>query len=210
MAGTRTSPRVEREAWRAEPSEPRAVDLPNSARATHRERSLGSAAWHLQDFNNTGPATQGGTVLCLTSPELQQHGPISATHGGNSSLPGISRTSTTSGSARWRRLEDLLTNRLAAARARSWRRWRCGNPCPAAGPFRPWDILGATSGSRAASDQRRDRYVTSDATDSDAAGIDSGERSDACRAERSQLRSRKRALRDQATPVWRAGHDPGR
>ncbi len=38
----------------------------------------------------------------------------------------------------------------------------------------------------------------------------SGERSDACRAERSQLRSRKRALRDQATPVWRAGHDPGR
>ncbi len=35
----------------------------------------------------------------------------------------------------------------------------------------------ATSESREASDQRRDRYVTSDATDSDAAGIDSGERS---------------------------------
>ena len=67
----------------------------------------------------------------------------------------------------------------------------------------------ATSGSREARDQRRDRYVTSDATDSDSAGIDSGERSDACRAERSQLRSRKRALREQATPVWRAGHDPG-
>jgi hypothetical protein len=46
-----------------------------------------------------------------------------------------------SGEARWRRSEDLLTNRLAAARARSWRRWRRGNPCPAAGPFRPWDIL---------------------------------------------------------------------
>jgi hypothetical protein len=42
-----------------------------------------------------------------------------------------------SGEARWRRSEDLLTNRLAAARAR----WRRGNPCPAAGPFRPWDIL---------------------------------------------------------------------
>jgi hypothetical protein len=55
----------------------------------------------------------------------------------------------------------------------------------------------------------RARHVTSDATDSDAAGIDSSERSDACRAERSQLRSRKRALREQATPVWRAGHDPG-
>jgi hypothetical protein len=56
----------------------------------------------------------------------------------------------------------------------------------------------------------RARRVTSDTTDSDAAGIDSGERSDACRGERSQLRSRKRALREQATPVWRAGgHDPG-
>jgi hypothetical protein len=55
----------------------------------------------------------------------------------------------------------------------------------------------------------RARRVTSDAADSDAAGIDSGERSDACRAERSQLRSRKRALREQATPVWRARHDPG-
>jgi hypothetical protein len=43
----------------------------------------------------------------------------------------------------------------------------------------------------------RARHVTSDATDSDAAGIDSGERIDACRAERSQLRSRKRALREQ-------------
>jgi hypothetical protein len=53
------------------------------------------------------------------------------------------------------------------------------------------------------------RHVTNDATDSDAAGIDSSERSDACRAERLQLRSRKRALREQATPVWRAGHDPG-
>jgi hypothetical protein len=51
----------------------------------------------------------------------------------------------------------------------------------------------ATSGSREARDQRRDRYVTSDSTDSYAAGIDSSERSDACRAERSQLRSRKRA-----------------
>jgi hypothetical protein len=49
--------------------------------------------------------------------------------------------------------------------------------------------------------------VTSDATDSDAAGIDSGKRSDVCRTERSQLRSRKRALREQATPVWRAGQD---
>ncbi len=36
----------------------------------------------------------------------------------------------------------------------------------------------ATSGSREARDQRRDRYVTSDATDSDAAGIDSSERSE--------------------------------
>jgi hypothetical protein len=62
--------------------------------------------------------------------------------------------------------------------------------CPAAGPFRPWDIL-ETSGSREARDQRRDRQ-----------GIDWGELSDACRAERSQLRSRKRALREQATPVW--------
>ncbi len=43
--------------------------------------------------------------------------------------------------------------------------------------------------------------MTSDATDSDAEGIDSGERNGACRAERSQLRSRKRALREQATPV---------
>jgi hypothetical protein len=67
----------------------------------------------------------------------------------------------------------------------------------------------ATSGSCEARDQRRDRYVTSDATDSDAAGIDSGERGDACPAERSQLRSRKRALRERAIPVWRAGHDPG-
>jgi hypothetical protein len=55
----------------------------------------------------------------------------------------------------------------------------------------------------------RARHATSNATDSDAAGIDSGERSDACRAERSQLRSRKRALREQATSVWRARHDPG-
>jgi hypothetical protein len=37
----------------------------------------------------------------------------------------------------------------------------------------------------------RARRVTSDATDSDAAGIDSGERSDTCRAERSQLRSKR-------------------
>jgi hypothetical protein len=56
----------------------------------------------------------------------------------------------------------------------------------------------------------RAKRVTSDATDSDAAGIDSDERSDMCRAERSQLRSRKRALREQATPVWRAEHDPSR
>ncbi len=54
-----------------------------------------------------------------------------------------------SGEARWRRSEDLLTNRLAAARARSWRRWRRGNPCPAAGSFRPWGIL----------DRRRDLGV---------------------------------------------------
>jgi hypothetical protein len=46
----------------------------------------------------------------------------------------------------------------------------------------------------------RTRRVTSDASDSDAA----------CRAERPQLRSRKRALRERATPVWRAGDDPGR
>jgi hypothetical protein len=59
--------------------------------------------------------------------------------------------------ARWRRSDDLLTNRLTAARAISWRR---GNPCPAAGRF---GFLGhfwkedATSGSREARDQRRDR-----------------------------------------------------
>jgi hypothetical protein len=47
----------------------------------------------------------------------------------------------------------------------------------------------------------RARHVTSDATDSDAAGIDSGERGDSCRAERSQLWSHKRALHEQVTPV---------
>jgi hypothetical protein len=35
-----------------------------------------------------------------------------------------------------------LSESLAAARARSWRRWWHGNCCQAAGPFRPWDILG--------------------------------------------------------------------
>ncbi len=55
------------------------------------------------------------------------------------------------------------------------------------------------------------RRVTSDTTDRDAAGagIDSGERGDTCRAEWSQFLSRKRALSEQATPVLRAGHDPG-
>jgi hypothetical protein len=104
-----------------------------------------------------------------------------------------------SGEARWRRTEDLLTIRLAAARARSWRRWRRGNFCPAAGPFRPWDIL----------ERRRDLgvargFVTSDATASESADIDSVERGDSCRTERSRFRSRKRALREQATSEWRA------
>jgi hypothetical protein len=65
----------------------------------------------------------------------------------------------------------------------------------------------------------RETFWKEDATsgsrfiDSDAAGIDSEERSDTCRArraERSQLRSRKRALREQASPLGRAGDGPGR
>ena len=71
--------------------------------------------------------------------------------------------------------------------------------CPAAGPFRPWDIL----------ERRRDLgvargFVTSDATASESADIDSVERGDSCRTERSRFRSRKRALREQATSEWRA------
>jgi hypothetical protein len=50
----------------------------------------------------------------------------------------------------------------------------------------------------------------SDATDSDAAGIDLSERGDTCHAERSQLWSRKRAFRERPTSVWRVGDGPGR
>ena len=68
-----------------------------------------------------------------------------------------------SGEARWRRSEDLLTNRLAAARARSWRRWRRGTLARQRGRFGLGTFWNedATSGSREARDQRRDRYVTS-------------------------------------------------
>ena len=51
--------------------------------------------------------------------------------------------------------KSLLPNRLAAARARSWRRWRRGNNCPAAGPFGPWDVL----------DRRRDHTVAAENRD---------------------------------------------
>ena len=51
--------------------------------------------------------------------------------------------------------KSLLPNRLAAARARSWRRWRRGNNCPTAGPFWPWDILDRRRDPRVAAGIRR-------------------------------------------------------
>ena len=64
-----------------------------------------------------------------------------------------------SGSGRGKRgggdRRSLLPNRLAAARALSWRRWRRGNNCPAAGPFGPWDVL----------DRRRDHTVAAENRD---------------------------------------------
>ncbi len=64
------------------------------------------------------------------------------------------------GGARWRRLEALLPERLAVSRARSWRRWWRGSCCPAAGPFRPWDIMVRRRDLRVAAENRH-RGVTS-------------------------------------------------
>ena len=60
--------------------------------------------------------------------------------------------------AEWRGVGDrrsLLSNRLAAARAQSWRRMRRGVDCPAAGPCWPWDILERRRDPRVAAGDRR-------------------------------------------------------
>lgn len=60
--------------------------------------------------------------------------------------------------AEWRGVGDrrsLLSNRLAAARAQSWRRLRRGVDCPAAGPCWPWDILERRRDPRVAAGDRR-------------------------------------------------------
>ncbi len=65
---------------------------------------------------------------------------------------------------RWRPSESSLPERLAAARARTRRRWRRGNYCPAAGRFclKTFWFDDATGGSRQG-------YVDSNATDGGAA-----------------------------------------
>jgi hypothetical protein len=111
-----------------------------------------------------------------------------------------------SGEAWWRRSERRFINQTPGCRqgtilapVAAWQ------PLPGSGAVSALGHFGTKTRPRGSA-----RHVTSDATDSDAAGIDSGKRNDTCRAERSQLRSRKRAFREQATPVGRAGHDLGR
>ncbi len=84
------------------------------------------------------------------------------------------------GGVLWRRSGDLLPNRLAAARVRSWRRWLRGNYCPAAGILclGTFWIEDATSGSR------RD-HVSSYATEGRAAESCSNGGGDSCSTERS-------------------------
>jgi hypothetical protein len=88
----------------------------------------------------------------------------------------------------------FLTNRLAVG---ACRKGTILAPVAAWLLFQPWDIL----------DRRRDLwvargFVTSYATDIDAAGIESGENGDdTYHNEQPQLRSSKRAFREQANPV---------
>ncbi len=88
-------------------------------------------------------------------------------------------------------------SRLAAARARSWRRWRRGNYLlPGSGTIFGLETfwnLGVARG-----------IVISDATDSQATDSASSEPGDSCRTERSRLRSRKRVFREQATSASQA------
>jgi hypothetical protein len=86
---------------------------------------------------------------------------------------------------------ELLTDRLPAARARSCCRQRQGTT--GLGTF--W-IEDATSGWREARDQRRDRYVTSDATEVWPRRDSEGRLKRAwrhVRTDQPRLRSRKRA-----------------
>jgi hypothetical protein len=109
-----------------------------------------------------------------------------------------------SGEARWRRSEKFINQSPICRQGTILAPVAAWQPLPSSGAVSALGHFGTKTRPRG-----RARHVTSDATDSDAAGIDSSERCDACRAERSQLRSRKRALREQASPVRRAGHDPG-
>ena len=113
----------------------------------------------------------------------------------------------------------LLSNCLASARARSWRRSRRGINCPAAGPFGPWDVLdrrcdpGVAAGVRRRSAQRSEACKACSraiATCSDESRPPARLRAGVLSAERfrsgrpgSCLRLRERVFRERATSAWR-------
>jgi hypothetical protein len=118
-----------------------------------RLAAMGSCRRRLSRARALAPAYQESRLASRcereqpTSEKLQAANPRQS--GADSSEPALLRAEMTarSGSERRSAVEAIrrFINQSPGCRqgtsARSWRRWRRGNPCPAAGPFRPWDIL---------------------------------------------------------------------
>jgi hypothetical protein len=140
------------------PSESQRSGAPRATAPSHQPHEAGPAPGQAPSTAPSGPPGADPDPGPRLRHRGYEHWPTSRDRGGG---------------ALWRRSGDSLPNRLAAARARSWRRWRRGNFCPAADLFGlgTFWIEDATSGLRRG-------HVGSDATEGRAAESGSSGRGD--------------------------------